>query len=30
MFYSGSLKVYLGGFINTMRMEIIGYLKVMK
>ena len=27
MFYSGSLKVFLGGLINTLRMEITFYLE---
>jgi hypothetical protein len=28
MFYSGSLKVFLGGFINALRMEITSYFEV--
>ena len=30
MFYYGSLKVFLGGFNNVLRMEILGYVMVIK
>ena len=30
MFYYGYLKVFLGGFINFLKTEIIDYLKVIK
>ena len=30
MLIYGSLKVFLGGFINDLKMEILGYLKAIK